>query len=255
MKQAFSLVELSIVLVILGLLTGGILTGQSLIRAAALRGTIADTQRYITAVYTFRDEYQGLPGDMRNATAYWGAADGGDGAGSDCFTAVVSDGTTCNGNHDGWINSPAGGSGVWLYGERFSAWKQLANAGLIEGSYTGRTDSTTGANVVAHGVNAPSAKVAPGVYTLAELAANSLAFFQPPDTEENVITLSGLALTGAEAWNLDKKLDDGLPGVGKITSIHFSHASGGNCADNANISAARYQVDNRTKGCSLAIRW
>ncbi|PZP83692.1 MAG: type II secretion system protein, partial [Azospirillum brasilense] len=55
--HGFSLVELSIVLVILGLLTGGILGGQSLIRAAELRTISTDANRYITAAQTFRDKY------------------------------------------------------------------------------------------------------------------------------------------------------------------------------------------------------
>jgi prepilin-type N-terminal cleavage/methylation domain-containing protein len=49
MKQGFSLIELSIVLVILGLLTGGILTGQNLIRAAELRSITTQHQGYQTA--------------------------------------------------------------------------------------------------------------------------------------------------------------------------------------------------------------
>ena len=73
MRLAFSLVELSIVLVILGLLTGGILTGQSLIRAAEMRSIVTELQRYQTAARSFQDKYFALPGDMRNATDFWGA--------------------------------------------------------------------------------------------------------------------------------------------------------------------------------------
>ena len=74
--RAFSLVELSIVLVILGLLVGGILAGQSLIHAAELRAVSSEYQRYRTAIYAFRDKYLGLPGDITTATNFWGAADG-----------------------------------------------------------------------------------------------------------------------------------------------------------------------------------
>ena len=72
-RSAFSLVELSIVLVILGLLTGGILSGQSLIRAAELRSVTTEYSRYTAATYSFRDKYFALPGDMSNAESFWGS--------------------------------------------------------------------------------------------------------------------------------------------------------------------------------------
>ena len=70
--QGFSLVELSIVLVILGLLTGGILAGQNLIRASELRSVSTQINQLNTAFMTFRDTYFALPGDMRNAQDFWG---------------------------------------------------------------------------------------------------------------------------------------------------------------------------------------
>jgi len=73
-SSGFSLVELSIVLVILGLLTGGILGGQALIRAAELRAVTTEYDRWVTATRTFQDKYFALPGDMTNATAFWGSA-------------------------------------------------------------------------------------------------------------------------------------------------------------------------------------
>lgn len=75
-RQAFSLVELSIVLVILGLLVGGILAGQSLIKASELRKIGADFTRYESAINAFRDKYFFYPGDLPNATQLWGAAGG-----------------------------------------------------------------------------------------------------------------------------------------------------------------------------------
>src|SRR5690606_1501704 len=97
MKAGFSLVELSIVLVILGLLTGGILGGQSLIKAAELRSVATERQQWQIAINSFKGKYRALPGDMPNATAFWGvAANGGGGAGCAQF---ISTGTeTCDGN-------------------------------------------------------------------------------------------------------------------------------------------------------------
>ena len=110
---AFSLVELSIVLVILGLLVGSVLSGQALVRAAELRSVTTDYQRYTTAIRTFRDKYFALPGDMNNATTIW-------------------TGTT-NGNADGMVGQTGCGA---LQTENVSAWQQLAYANLIAGSYT-----------------------------------------------------------------------------------------------------------------------
>ena len=103
MRHGFSLVELSIVLVILGLLTGGILAGQSLVRASELRAVSSEYQRYATAMHAFRDKYFAIPGDMTNATKFWG-----DDA-TACADGAVADGTpgTCNGNGNGILTAGA----------------------------------------------------------------------------------------------------------------------------------------------------
>src|SRR5471030_1667850 len=68
-ERGFTLIELSIVLVIIGLIVGGVLVGQDLIRAAEVRATIAQIEKYNTAVNTFRGKYNALPGDMNASTA------------------------------------------------------------------------------------------------------------------------------------------------------------------------------------------
>lgn len=70
--RGFSLIELSIMLVILGLLVGAVTAGQSLIRASELRSVTTDIERYRAGIATFRDKYFGLPGDLLNATSFWG---------------------------------------------------------------------------------------------------------------------------------------------------------------------------------------
>lgn len=71
-QSGFSLVEISIVIVVIGLLVGGVLAGRSVIRAAELRAVGTEMNNYVTAIYQFRDKYSGLPGDLVNATLYWG---------------------------------------------------------------------------------------------------------------------------------------------------------------------------------------
>ncbi|MEJ0009639.1 MAG: prepilin-type N-terminal cleavage/methylation domain-containing protein [Alphaproteobacteria bacterium] len=65
MQRGFTLVELAIVLVIIGLLVGGGLVGQDLIKSAQINATVSDLQSYTDAAMTFRDKYGGIPGDLR----------------------------------------------------------------------------------------------------------------------------------------------------------------------------------------------
>src|ERR1700679_178462 len=67
-EQGFTLIELSIVLVIIGLIVGGVLVGQDLIRAAGVRATISQVEKFNTAVNTFRGKYGYLPGDIPQAS-------------------------------------------------------------------------------------------------------------------------------------------------------------------------------------------
>ena len=81
-QHGFTLVEISIVLVIIGLIVGGILVGRDLIHAAVIRADITAVQKMDTAVLTFKLKYNALPGDTQEATTFLGsAAYNGDGNG------------------------------------------------------------------------------------------------------------------------------------------------------------------------------
>ena len=73
MKRGFTLVELSIVLVIIGLLIGGILVAQSMISTSKLTATVAQLQQFDAGMENFKTKYGGLPGD---AKVYGGDGDG-----------------------------------------------------------------------------------------------------------------------------------------------------------------------------------
>ena len=65
----FTLLEMSIVLVVIGLIVGGVLVGRDLISAAYTRAQISQIEKFNTAVNTFYGKYQALPGDMNNSVA------------------------------------------------------------------------------------------------------------------------------------------------------------------------------------------
>ena len=215
-KHGFSLVELSIVLVILGLLTGGILAGQSLIRAAQIRSVSNDIQKYTAAIFTFRDKYFALPGDMNNATAFWGVAAGdGNAFVNPCLSAGTDDGRTCNGNGDGRISDVTASPTI---GESFRMWQHLSNAGLVEGSYRG----TIGADLSRV---MPSSKVKTGsVWFSMYIGASAGTTTSFAATATQLFQLYGSGLTSfeflrpEEAWNIDTKMDDGRPNLGSVRS-------------------------------------
>jgi len=84
-KSGFTLIELSIVLVIIGLIVGGVLVGRDLVAAAKLRRIVTEVDKYTASINTFRAKYNCLPGDCKNATTF--------------FTSSI------NGNGDGKINA------------------------------------------------------------------------------------------------------------------------------------------------------
>ncbi len=248
-NYGFSLVELSIVLVILGLLTGGILAGQSLIRAAELRSVSSDTQRYTASIQTFRDKYMALPGDMREATRFWTIL-AGDGINATCQNTAATSTPTCNGNGDGWINS----SGSVTFDERFRAWQHLGNAGLVEGSYTGRTSGANGSAACGtDGRACPMTKLGSSTtYSFASIgtAGDTNVFARP--SQANYIFLGSdttPGLTPEELWSIDTKLDDGRPAYGRIFTTKRTASFCSLCVTTDVESTAEYAVTDSTKRC------
>ena len=254
MKHAFSLVELSIVLVILGLLTGGILTGQSLIRASELRSVTTEYQRYITATQTFRDKYFALPGDMNNATRFWGDDN------AACADAAIPNGTpgTCNGNGNGGLEW----AGASATGERFQFWKHLSLAGVIEGTYSGLAGSNASGRESIAGTNVPSSKISTAAWSIiSDLTVHS----------GSTVTYGGFSYGNAfgfgggvagdwpnaailrpeEAWNIDTKMDDGRPGTGRIIARYWNNACGAGGASETDTANSTYNLSSTTLQCMI----
>jgi prepilin-type N-terminal cleavage/methylation domain-containing protein len=80
-QGGFTLVEIAIVLVIIGLLLGGILKGQEMITQAKIKNVVNDFNGITAAVNSYQDRYRAIPGDDRNAATRWAGAVSGDGNG------------------------------------------------------------------------------------------------------------------------------------------------------------------------------
>jgi prepilin-type N-terminal cleavage/methylation domain-containing protein len=70
-EAGFTLVEIAIVLVIIGLLLGGILKGQEMITQAKIKNVINDFNGISVAVTSYQDRYRALPGYDVNVTTRW----------------------------------------------------------------------------------------------------------------------------------------------------------------------------------------
>jgi prepilin-type N-terminal cleavage/methylation domain-containing protein len=263
MRLGFSLVELSIVLVILGLLTGGIITGQSLIRAAELRSVTVDLSKYQAAVITFRDKYFALPGDMSNATDFWGSAGTCDSTTS--YTDVGSGTDTCNGTGDGVIFWR--GNGTLLGGhENYRAWQHLVNSGLIAGQYTGTTGPSPSAQMTEDliGTNIPKIRYNRGLEVGVAFRDPNFAttLYETKNDGGNMLLMStrghpnkyieSSGFIPEDAWKIDTKLDDGKVVSGRVTILRGYWFG---CATTASAADAVYDLQQASNPeCPLVFR-
>jgi prepilin-type N-terminal cleavage/methylation domain-containing protein len=249
-NSAFSLVELSIVLVILGLLTGGVLTGRSLIHAAELRSVTAEVQEFQTTINVFKGKYFALPGDMPNATRFWG-----DNA-SECDDPSIADATpgTCNGNGDSIINRAPSADAV---GEVFMVWNHLSYADLLNGTFTGMAGSSNRWDADTD-INVPASDFSGACYSVTDTILANIWYFDV-NYGTNIVQLgtanapyagcSAPHLIPEDAWYIDKKIDDGKPATGRVIAKFWNDS----CADagtNDEVDSD-YKLSNTAQACAL----
>jgi len=201
-QSGFTLVEIAIVLVVIGLLLGGILKGQQLINSARVRNLADQNSGVQAAYYGFVDRFRNLPGDMLCTAAVTavGAA-----VSPDNCTTVVG-GTAGSGGGNGRIDTIPEAGAVWAH---------LSVAGFLTGTYTGITaDAATYLGGVSTGQVPPNAFQGP------------IMLAHTPDYLEGVArgTITRLAYSfGGNIpvpllRDLDQKLDNGTAGTGVLRS-------------------------------------
>ncbi len=271
-RKAFSLVELSIVLVILGLLTGGILAGQSLIRAAELRSQMSQINEYRVAVNTFRDKYFGLPGDLpANPANNLGFKTRGAFAGQGDGDGII-ESVDCN-SASGCEKQISGGAG-----EAVVFWSDLQRAGLISGDFSAAPVTAPGA--FTNDQLLPKGKIN-SHYVYVWSRAQQSFFGVSSVTAIGDTVYSSATMPVGDAFRMDTKTDDGLPNTGSIkaeyqnasiswtTGYPYANAGGyiaagaypavaasaTTCFDNGNVNNATYSysVSNESgQNCALS---
>jgi prepilin-type N-terminal cleavage/methylation domain-containing protein len=253
-RAAFTLIEMAIVIVIMGLLMGGVLVGQDLIRSAELQSIAADADKYRAAAKQFKDQYFALPGDFSKAGDSWGYAHA---TPANCKTTPSVGKETCNGDGNGKLEDQANSQ------EWFRFWQQLEASEILEDHFTG-VESTGGSTHAKPNTNVPDSTVKGSGWTArwAGVAPAATYFDGAPQTRYGHVLEFGAStaagptngpnLNAQEGLRIDEKIDDGRPGRGKV----LAHPFGGGCNNAANKDAlnAAYLTTDNAAVCSLVFR-
>jgi prepilin-type N-terminal cleavage/methylation domain-containing protein len=194
-EHGFTLVELAIVLVIIGLIIGGILKGQELIASARLKSTMTEIDAVRAATATFQDKYGGLPGDYFDDQAQLGTPNG------VTWTSPACDGSNQHCDGDGTIE----GNGIT--NESLLFWQHLALGNLISGiEAAGAPSATIGAGI-------PSAAVGGGLAVQNQNIGGRTTHWLRLGTGANLTTGAASSL---QASTIGRKIDDGSPATGSV---------------------------------------
>lgn len=191
-EAGFTLVEIAIVLVIIGLLLGGILKGQEMITQAKIKNVINDMTGVAAAMYGYQDRYRALPGDDKNAASRWSTTSSGDGDGViiGAYTAAI---TSAPGA------TPVTGPESALF------WHHLRLAGFISG---------TGADQPFNAVNGKM-----GVQTstgVASTLTTGVLASPGPTNPLTALMLCSANLPDKIAVSVDAQTDDGVGTTGTV---------------------------------------
>ena len=201
-QRGFTLVEIAIVLVIIGLLLGGILKGQELITSARVRNIADQNSGVQAAYYGFIDRYRQIPGDMLPNLACQAIGNSVPG----CSNGVG----TIGGNGNGRLEQDD-------YKEASALWAQLSAAGFIQGAYQG--GATDDASYVAQ-------TVAPINAFNGRLMLTRTAQYVPNgSTTVRLGLIIGNKIPVNVMRELDVKVDDGMPTTGVLRSTSATSAN------------------------------
>lgn len=222
-QKGFTLIEMSIVLVIIGLIIGGILKGQEIIESSRQKSLVAQMDATRAAVNTFVDRYSALPGDYLLATTRVSAGNGG---------------SIANGDGNGIVGAGVataaliGSTNVSGAAENIQFFNHLAGAKLIDGTTPA---AAVGTATFGEGNPFPAVSI-PGAGT--DVIYGNFAASNEPRTShwirihKTANAAPTAALSPRQMSELDRKVDDGRPNEGVWRSGQES-ANCGNAAGGA----------------------
>jgi len=180
LQRGFTLVEMAIVLIIIGLILGGVFKGQELIDSARVRSLSTDVSGIRAAWYSFQERYRSIPGDFSNAQSQIDSA-------------------STQGNGNGRIDDGQ---------ERAGVWQQMALAGFIPGDFDGAQNASGSASDMTCAQGTCPRNPFNGYYKISYSA-------QAADVEGLAHEIyTGEQIPVSILSQLDNKLDDGKPASG-----------------------------------------
>lgn len=241
-KTGFSLIELSIVLVVIGILITGIIGGISLVRNATIRAAMGESRAYTVAATSFYNQYDALPGDYKGAIGNSGGIT-----------------TTTQGDNDGIIEFVNGnGATATKCAEGLVAWQHLKNSGMITDSvYATPTSVDVTAStprVQTPGSTIPNSKVKSAGWIFDSISTDSfviltgaLAATTPAGSGITTpATVVGI-LSAVDALAIDTKIDDGKANAGIVRATGLTGLTG--CS-----STSTYTTVTAGTPCALAFQ-
>jgi prepilin-type N-terminal cleavage/methylation domain-containing protein len=194
-QHGFTLIEIAIVLVIIGLLLGGVLKGQELITSARVRNLISQQDGIKAAYFGFQDRFRSLPGDYPGAQAFTNIPN------------MVAN--TMGGDGDGTITVTATSNEPTL------AWMHMSHAGFLTGNFNmaGPAEAAGNANTPTNPYNALLQLIHDNIYGIVTGDTT------PPPIRPNLKT--GNQIPVEIMAEIDRKVDDGNAGRGTLRFSAF----------------------------------
>lgn len=209
-NQGFTLIEIAIVLVIIGLLLGGVLKGQELINNARVKSFANDFRNIPVAIYAYQDRFRAIPGDDQQASTH---VNGG-------TNATTPAGTLGNGQINGAWNTTTNTDESCVF------WQHIRLANLAPGSTTVNCagagyypTNASGGNIGVQSSNG---------FTLIALPAPAMA---------GTYIICSSNISGQFVVQLDTLLDDGNPQTGAMRAIDVTALAAATAATTGAVNA------------------
>jgi prepilin-type N-terminal cleavage/methylation domain-containing protein len=249
----FTLLELSVVLLVIGGMVAAVNFGSGIIKQAKLRNVISEITRDKTAILAFKDDFQYYPGDIPNFSSFIPA-----GSSELCVTDNTDYGNVgltypnvCNGDGNFYIDTEVSANYETSHFEDLRAWEHLSIMKYIPGQFSGKEDYDYRSEP---GYNVPAIKNYPGAGVRFQSVTTPIY-----NTTGIILRIAVLGVTPsyenystflpADLYFIDQKIDDGVASSGSLYAVQGDEVTG-YWDVNDNSPSGRWCVDAATTAAS-----